>query len=301
MFQGLGVKFIVHLGQFCALRCRQLALGAIKGAGVVLHTQEIILLDIRQVVGELLLPCGLCKGFSAGLGLQVVEGKGQPHLDMGTDSPDGLPGGGVGAHDQQIPFGGALADKDFGLGITKDAGIFRGSKFHILHHLLEIHAHLHGAFGGFARGRSGLGRLLGHQAEPLGDGRQLQPHIGLVDGADIVQLAAQVLHYIADIPPEILHGGLGFPAALGNQPFGAGKMQQSDHRLHPVGFAAGNNLAIMLYFGVIKLAFLRLDARPLHGKAVGAQPGLGQQADILLIPVVMVTGNAAGFGKAGVR
>ena len=49
MFQCLRVDLVIHLGQLCALRCRQLPLRAIKGAGVVLHTQEIILFDRQQV------------------------------------------------------------------------------------------------------------------------------------------------------------------------------------------------------------------------------------------------------------
>ena len=56
----------------------------------------------------------------------------------------------------------------------------------------------------------------------------------------------------------------------------------------------------MLDFGGVKLALLRLDARPLDGKAVGVQPGVCQQLDVLFIPVIMVTGNAARLGKAGV-
>ena len=37
-FQCLRVNLVIHLGQLCALRCRQLPLRAVKGAGVVLHT-----------------------------------------------------------------------------------------------------------------------------------------------------------------------------------------------------------------------------------------------------------------------
>ena len=67
MFQGLGIEFIVHLSQFRTLRGGQLAGGAVQGAGVVLHAQEVVLLNIGQVVGELLLPRGVSKGFSARL------------------------------------------------------------------------------------------------------------------------------------------------------------------------------------------------------------------------------------------
>ena len=219
---------------------------------------------------------------------------------MWADGPDGLPGGGVGAHNQQISFGGTLADKDFGLRVPKDTGVFSGGIFHVFHHLLEIHAHLHGTLGGFASSGSVPGRLFGHQPEPLGDGCQLQPHVGFVDGADIVQLIAQLFHYIHDIPLEIGDGGLGLPAAFGDQPSGTGEMQQGNHRFHPMGLTAGNNPAVMFHFTGIKLSFLRLDTRPLNGKAVGVESGFGKQSDIFLISIIMVTGDAAGFGKAGV-
>ena len=57
----------------------------------------------------------------------------------------------------------------------------------------------------------------------------------------------------------------------------------------------------MLDFVRVELALLRLDARPLDGEAVGVQARIGQQSNIFLIPIIMVTGNAARLGKAGVR
>ncbi len=56
----------------------------------------------------------------------------------------------------------------------------------------------------------------------------------------------------------------------------------------------------MLDFGRVELALLRLDTRPLDGKAVGVQPGVRQQSNIFLIPIIMVAGNAARLSKAGV-
>lgn len=165
---------------------------------------------------------------------------------------------------------------------------------------LEVHAHLHAAFGGFACIGSSLGGLLCHQAEPLGDSRQLQTHIRLIDGADDVKLTAQLLHHIADIALEIFDRAFSLPAALGNQPFGAGEMQQRHNGFHTVRLAAGNDLAVMLDLGRVKLALLRLDARPLDGEAVGVQARIGQQFNVLLILIIMVAGNAARLGKAGV-
>ena len=54
--QRLRVKLIAHLGKLRALRHRQLAIGANAGAGVVLHAQKIIVLDVGQIVGKFLVP-----------------------------------------------------------------------------------------------------------------------------------------------------------------------------------------------------------------------------------------------------
>ena len=251
-------------------------------------------------MGELFLPRSGGKGFTARLGLQVMQREGQADLDPGANRLDSLPRSGVGAQNQQIALRRALADENFRLRRTERSGVFSGSVLHILHHLLEVHPDLHAALGGFARVGGSLGGLLCHQAEPLGDCRQLQAHVGLIDGADIVQLTAQLLHHIADIALEVFDRGFCLPAALDNQPFGAGEMQQRHNGFHTVRLAAGNDLAVMLDLGRVKLALLRLDARPLDGEAVGVQPGICQQANIFLIPIIMVAGNAARLGKAGV-
>ena len=300
IFQCLRIKLVVHLGQLGTLRGGQLPLRTVQRAGVVLHAEEIILFNIRKIVGELFLPCGGGKAFAARLGLQIVQGERQPHLDLGADRFDGLPRGGVGAQNQQITLRRALADENFRLWCTEHGGVFGGNILHVLHHLLEVHTHLHAALCGFARVGGGLGGLLCHQAEPLGDGRQLQAHICFVDGADVRKLAAQLPHHIADIALEVFDSGFRFPAALGDQPLGAGEVQQRHNRLDPVCLAAGNDLAVMLDLGGVELTLLRLDARPFDGKAVGVQPGAGQQLDVLLILIIMVAGDAARLGKAGV-
>lgn len=131
MLQCLRVDLVIHLGQLCALRCRKLPLRAIKSAGVVLHPKEIVLFNVGQVVGKLLLPCGLGKGFAAGLCLQVVEREGQAHLDFRADGLDGIPCGGMGAQHQQVTLRGALADKDLGLGCAEHLCVFHGGKLHV--------------------------------------------------------------------------------------------------------------------------------------------------------------------------
>ena len=113
-----------------------------------------------------------------------------------------------------------------------------------------------------------------------------------------MQFTTQLLHHIADIALEVFDRGFCLPAALGNQPLGAGEVQQRHDRFHPVRLAAGNDLAVMLDLGGVELALLRLDTRPFDGKAIGVQPGIRQQSIIFLIPIIMVTGNAARLSKA---
>jgi len=120
-------------------------------------------------VGELFLPRSGGKGFTARLGLQVMQRESQTDLDLRADRLDGLPRGCVGAHHQQIAFGCALADENFWLRRAEHGGVFGGGVLHVLHHLLEVHAHLHAALGRFSCTGSSLGGLLCHQAEPLGD------------------------------------------------------------------------------------------------------------------------------------
>ena len=64
-------------------------------------------------------------------------------------------------------------------------------------------------------------------------------------------------------------------------------------------FAAGDHLAVMLDGFRIELSFLRLYPCPLDRKAVGIQPCISQELDIFFVPLIMVTGNAAGLRKAG--
>ena len=128
----------------------------------------------------------------------------------------------------------------------------------------------------------------------------LQAHVALIDGADIRKFAAQLLHHIADIALEVFDRGFCLPAAHGNQPFGAGEVQQRHYGFNAVRLAAGNDLAVMLDFGRVELALLRLDTRPFDGKAIGVQPCIRQQSNIFLIPIIMVAGNAARLSKAGV-
>ena len=205
----------------------------------------------------------------------------------------------MGAQHQQIALRGALADKDLRLGCAEHLRVLHGSILHVFHHLLEVHAHLHCALGRLSGCGGILGSLFCHQAEPLGNSGQLQAHVGFVDGADIAQLAAQLLHDIGCIVLKILDRGFCFPAALADKPLGAGEVQQGDDGLYAVCLAAGDHPAVVFNGFRVERSFLRLHPCPLDGKTVGVQPGIGQQLNIFLIPMIMVAGNAAGFRKAG--
>ena len=80
-------------------------------------------------MGELFLPRSGGKGFTARLGLQVMQREGQPDLDLGADCLDGLPRGGVSAQNQQIALRRALADENFRLRRTEHGGVFSGMAF----------------------------------------------------------------------------------------------------------------------------------------------------------------------------
>lgn len=134
VFQRLRIKLVVHLGQLGTLRGGQLPLRTVQRAGVVLHAEEVILLNIRKIVGELFLPRSGGKCFTARLGLQVMQREGQTDLDLGADCLDGLPRGSVGAHHQQIAFGCALADENFRLRRAKHSSVFSGGKFDWMAH-----------------------------------------------------------------------------------------------------------------------------------------------------------------------
>ena len=102
-----------------------------------------------------------------------MQREGQTDLNFGADCLDGLPRGGVSAQNQQIALRRALADENFRLRGAEHGGVFGGGVLHVFHHLLEVHAHLYAALGGFACTGGSLGGLLCHQAEPLGNRRQL--------------------------------------------------------------------------------------------------------------------------------
>ncbi len=76
-------------------------------------------------------------------------------------------------------------------------------------------------------------------------------------------------------------------------------MHQRHDGFHTVFPAAGDDFAIMLDLLIVKASLLRFDARPLNGKTVGVQSGLGQELDIFFVAIIVIAGEAAGFGEAG--
>ena len=168
-------------------------------------------MDERKVVTEFLIPGVLCEGLPTGKRLQVMKRQGNADLDFGMNRLDGFLGRLMSAEYQGIALRGTGGNENLRLRGAENGGIFLGGVFHVFHHLLKIHAHLHRAFR-FLRVFLGL---LGHHLKTFGDGRQLQTHIGLVDGAD-------VFDFIASQPPFwISHTGLVkcISVTMGSTPF----------------------------------------------------------------------------------
>ena len=287
MGKALGVVFIIHLGLFLDLRHGQGAVRADDGAGIVLHAQEIVLRHHGQIVGEFLIPFFLCLFLPAGDGLHVMQAQGPAHFDVGSCLPNGPTGGGMCLHDNFVAVGCAGRHEGGGLFGTEGSKVFFGQQGIALHQILQVHAHLH-----LARRHHLLENLPGH-------GGDLDAHVGLVDGADVLQLAAKLLRDIPGIPGKIGGGSVRLPAALADQPDGAGKVMQGHDGLQAVFLAAADHIPVMRRFLFAEYAFLRLDPRPFDGKAIGVQPGFRHQLDILFIAVVVVAGNPAGLHKAG--
>ena len=78
--QCLGVEFVTHLGQLRTLGKIDLTEEAKATAGVILDTEEIIVLDVRQVMTKFGMPFLLCVFLTESLGLHIVQRKRQTDL-----------------------------------------------------------------------------------------------------------------------------------------------------------------------------------------------------------------------------
>ena len=79
----------------------------------------------------------------------------------------------MGPEDKVVPLGGPGGYKDLGLGRSEDLLVFRCGELSVLHDLFKVHADLNTALGTLCPG--------------FRFRRQLQAHVGFVDGADIVK------------------------------------------------------------------------------------------------------------------
>ena len=179
-----------------------------------------------------------------------------------------------------------------GLGGAEDFRVLHGLELHVLHHGLHIQAHLNLTASVLC---GSLGGSFCHHGIPPGNGGNLQAHVGLVDGADILKLLAQSPDDVGDIFLKVLHHGFGFPAALADDPDRAGEVEQGHDGFNAVFPAAADHLPIVLNLLIVEYAVLGLDSRPLNGEAIGIQTGFPHQPDIFGIAVVVVAGNAAFF------
>lgn len=73
-----------------------------QSTGIVLHTQEIIVLNEVQIMGKFFIPGGLCSGLTAGNRLQVVHGEGQTNLNVGVHGFNDLLGCLMALHSKKI-------------------------------------------------------------------------------------------------------------------------------------------------------------------------------------------------------
>ena len=116
-------------------------------------------------------------------------------------------------------------------------------------------------------------------------------YVGLVNGDDpghIVEDLADAVDVAGEEP------GRAGPrnAALGGEPGRGGEVVERHQRGEAVLVAGVDHVAVVEELGAGEAALDRLDAGPLDGEAVGVQPSLGRQADVLAVAVVGVAGVA---------
>ena len=88
------------------------------------------------------------------------------------------------------------------------------------------------------------------------------------------------------------------PTACG-EPLRGGEVMERNHRLDAALPAPGAHPAIVVEGGKGPLALRRLDAAPLQGEPIGAEPQFGHQVDVLGPAVERVTGVTAWLDAAG--
>ncbi len=87
------------------------------------------------------------------------------------------------------------------------------------------------------------------------------------------------------------------PATVGGEPARRGEVVVGDARQQAVFVAGGEHAPVVVERGDGEVAFLRLDAGPLDGEAVGVEPELGEQGDVLRVAVKVVARVAGRLGE----
>jgi hypothetical protein len=131
--------------------------------------------------------------------------------------------------------------------------------------------------------------------------RQDHRQIRLVEGASRADQVAQVTGGAFTVADEAVGRARIQPAAGADQPARRGEVVKGDHRLDAVFVTGRQHAPVMVERGQREFAFLRLDARPLDGEAIGVEAQLRQQRNIFRVAVVMVAGVARrlGIDRAG--
>src|SRR5438874_1737462 len=118
--------------------------------------------------------------------------------------------------------------------------------------------------------------------------RDHHQNVGFVDRANVADDVAQPVPRPLAIAREAIDGFGILPAAVAREPQRRGEMMEGDHR-HDVRRAACRNHAPIVIERSLRIeSFLRLDARPLNGKTIGAKAKPLEQRDVLFIAMVMV-------------
>jgi hypothetical protein len=106
-----------------------------------------------------------------------------------------------------------------------------------------------------------------------------------------------VRHHAVAVAGEEFRGAGAFPAAALQEPQRGREVVEGHHRCQAVLPARLQHPPVMVQGGHGKLAFLRLDPRPLQGKPVAGEAECGNERDVLAVPVVVVHGISGRLGE----
>jgi hypothetical protein len=99
------------------------------------------------------------------------------------------------------------------------------------------------------------------------------------------------------IAGEPVGGSVGVPAALLGEPVRRREVVVGEDGCDAALVAGGEHPAVVVELGPGEPALLGLDPRPLDRQAVGVEPCVGEELDVLGVAVVTVAGIARGLGE----